>query len=628
MSKVKLYAAAVALCLLAAMPLTAQAPSMADMYAKIKTEETNNSKIMWIIHEVADVHGPRVTGTPGLKAADDWAVATMKSWGLANVHLEPWTFQPPSAAEPAPGWDNLLLQADAVAPFHGQVMVKPLAWTPGTPGVVTSSVVILMPPGLGGVGGPAGGRGGRGGRGGADGVPPPGCEEPDWAAPPKPAAPEAVPGVMPTKEELDAYLNSMKSKVAGHIVMVGRHVEVAENCYPAPLRTTEAQWKDRFDPNSSNAGRGRGGAGRGAAALSDGKLTAAEVARAVDNFLVDNHAAVRINDAGRAYGLIVAQQANYYDITRVVPTLVMRNEDYGRIYRIINDDKLPVTLKVNIQNKIYPEGKTSYNAIGEIPGTDKADEVVMLGGHYDSWHDATGATDNGIGSSMMLEAIRILQSLGVKPRRTIRVALWSGEEEGLLGSLNYVKQHFGTAEDPKPEFAKLDAYFNIDSGTGKPRGASIFGPPAAADMLRPMMMPFADWGFTGVSAPTRPSGDLPDTRRQTGGTDSTSFNNAGLPGIGLSQDGFDYNSFTHHTNYDTYERIYENDVREGAVEIASAVYALAMADEMVPRYAKADMPEPRPEPGPGANAVPRPKSAGAAPAMKPAAKPAAKPATK
>ena len=600
MSKVRMYAGAVALCLLAAMPLVAQAPSMADMYAKIKAEETNNSKAMWIIHEIADVHGPRVTGTPGLKAADDWAVATMKSWGLQNVHLEPWTFQPPSAATPAPGWDNLLLQADAVAPFHGQLIVKPLAWTPGTPGVVESSVVILLPPGLGGVGGAAAGRGGFGGGRGANGEPPPGCEEKDWAAPPKPAAETPVPGVMPTKEELDAYLNSMKSKVAGHIVMVGKHVEAAENCYPAALRTPEATWKERYDPNNPNAGgRGRGGAGggagRGAAAASDGKLTAAEVAREVDNFLVANHAAVRINDAGRAYGLIVAQQANYFDITRVVPTLIMRNEDYGRIYRIINEDKLPVTLKINIKNEIYPAGKTSYNAIGEIPGTDKADEVVMLGGHYDSWHDATGATDNGIGSTMMLEAIRILQALGVKPRRTIRVALWSGEEEGLLGSLNYVEQHFGTAENPKPEFAKLDCYFNIDSGTGKPRGAGIFGPPAAADMLRPMMMPFADWGFSGVSA---------GTGRMTGGTDSTSFNHAGLPGIGLNQDGFDYNSFTHHTNYDTYERIYENDVREGAVEIAAAVYAMAMADEMVPRFPAAQMPAPVCEDAPGSRAVP------------------------
>jgi Zn-dependent M28 family amino/carboxypeptidase len=277
-----------------------------------------------------------------------------------------------------------------------------------------------------------------------------------------------------------------------------------------------------------------------------------------------------------------------------VPTLVMRNEDYGRISRFLADGTA-VTVRLNIQNKEYPEGTTAYNAIGEIPGSDKKDEVVMLGGHYDSWHDATGATDNGIGSSMMLEAVRILTTLHVKPRRTIRIALWSGEEEGLLGSLAYVQQHFGSFESPKPEFAKLDAYFNIDSGTGKPRGAGVFGPASAADMVREAMMPFADWGFTGAVAS--------DSRR-TGGTDSTSFNNAGLPGIGLAQDAFDYGSFTHHTNLDTYERIYEEDVREGAVEIASAVYALAMADQMVPRFKAEEMPKPAPEPGPGSQAAP------------------------
>ncbi|PYT39491.1 MAG: hypothetical protein DMG47_21440 [Acidobacteria bacterium] len=240
-------------------------------------------------------------------------------------------------------------------------------------------------------------------------------------------------------------------------------------------------------------------------------------------------------------------------------------------------------------------GTTAYNAIGEIPGTDKKDEIVMLGGHYDSWHDATGATDNGIGSSMMLEAVRILSALHVKPRRTIRIALWSGEEQGLLGSLAYVQQHFGSFENQKPEYAKLDAYFNIDSGTGKPRGAGVFGPPAAADLVREAMMPFADWGFVGAAAS--------DSRR-TGGTDSASFNNAGLTGIGLAQDAFDYGSFTHHTNLDIYERIYEEDVREGAVEIASAVYALAMADQMVPRFKPEEMPKPVPEPGPGSQAAP------------------------
>ena len=190
-----------------------------------------------------------------------------------------------------------------------------------------------------------------------------------------------------------------------------------------------------------------------------------------------------------------------------------------------------VKFDFDIVNHIYPEGKTSYNTIGEIPGTDKASEIVVLGGHLDSWHGGTGATDNAIGCSIMLEAARLIQNSGVKPRRTIRVALWSGEEEGLLGSLAYVKAHFGTAEDPKPEFSKLDAYFNVDSGTGRLRGATIFGPAEAAALLRPVLAQFADWGVAGA---------ITTTSRAVAGTDSTSFNNAGLPGIGLQQDPIEY----------------------------------------------------------------------------------------
>ncbi len=565
--------------MLAAMPLPAQAPGLAGIYAQIRAEETNNSRIMWIIHEIADVHGPRVTGTPNLKAADDWAVETMNSWGLSNVHLEPWTFQPPSAAAPVPGWENMELSADAVTPFHGPLMVEPLAWTPSTSGVVTAQVVRLDPPGL------ALPRGG--GFNFFGGAPPP--PEPKWAAPPMPPAPKPAEPKQPTQAELDAYLNSMKDKVRGAIVFVGKHVEVPEDMNPAPMRRPEDEWKSRFDAKNPRPFRFPE-----PQKLPEGQLSRQEVSRQVDQFLVDNGALVRVGDAGRAHGVIVAQQNDTYDWTRAIPRLVMRNDDYGRISRIM-DDGMPVTLRINIQNKEYPEGTTAYNAIGEIPGTDKKDEIVMLGGHYDSWHDATGATDNGIGSSMMLEAVRILTALHLKPRRTIRIALWSGEEEGLLGSLAYVKQHFGSFEDQKPEYAKLDAYFNIDSGTGKPRGAGIFGPEGAADMVRDAMMPFADWGFMGV---------LKSDSRRTGGTDSTSFNNAGLPGIGLAQDPFDYGSFTHHTNLDTYERIYEEDVREGAVEIASAVYAFAMADDMVPRFKDSEMPKPVPEPGPGSEATP------------------------
>jgi hypothetical protein len=563
--------------MLAAISATAQAPGLSDVYAQIRAEETSESKIMWIIHEVADVYGPRVTGTPNLKAADDWAVKTMASWGLVNPHLEPWTFQPPSATTPVPGWENMDLLAEAVAPFHGQLMVKPLAWTPGTKGVVTAKVFLLDPPGL------APPRGGGFNFFGGS-TPPP---EPQWAAPPMPPAAKEEDPKQPTQAELDAYLNSVKDKVRGAVVFVGKHVEVAEEMNPAPMRRNEDEWKSRFGPNP------RPFRFPEPPKLAEGQLTRLEVSRQVDQFLVDNGALVRVNDAGRAHGIIIAQQNGTYDWTRAVPTLVMRNEDYGRISRIMSDGT-PVTLKINVQNKEYPEGTTAYNAIGEIPGTDKKDEIVMLGGHYDSWHDATGATDNGIGSSMMLEAARILATLHVKPRRTIRIALWSGEEEGLLGSLAYVQQHFGSFESQKPEYAKLDAYFNIDSGTGKPRGAGVFGPAAAADMVRNALMPFADWGFMGASAS--------DSRR-TGGTDSTSFNNAGLPGIGLAQDSFDYGSFTHHTNLDTYERIYEEDVREGAVEIASAVYAIAMADQMVPRFKDSEMPKPVPEPGPGSQAT-------------------------
>jgi hypothetical protein len=268
-----------------------------------------------------------------------------------------------------------------------------------------------------------------------------------------------------------------------------------------------------------------------------------------------------------------------------LPTMLMGNEDYGRIYRTATIDKVPVIVRVNMKSTFYPDGKTVYNVTGELPGTDKADEVVMVGGHFDSWNPATGATDNGAGSAMALEAIRLLKTVGAKPRRTIRVALWSGEEEGLYGSIAYVAQHFGSAENPKPEWFKFNGYLNIDSGTGKPRGAGVFGPPEAAQFLQGVMDNFKDWGFYRVNA---------SLSRSTGGTDSTSFNNAGLPGIGFQQDPFDYNTYTHHTNFDTYERIFEPDVREGAVEEALALYALATADSMLPRCSSATMPGPPP----------------------------------
>jgi Zn-dependent M28 family amino/carboxypeptidase len=275
-------------------------------------------------------------------------------------------------------------------------------------------------------------------------------------------------------------------------------------------------------------------------------------------------------------------------VTKAVPTVVIRNEDYGRIARLLADNRR-VDLEFNIVNQTYPEGKTQYNVVAEIPGSDKADEIVMLGGHLDSWHAATGATDNAIGAAVMMEAARILSALGVKPRRTIRVALWGAEEQGLLGSQAYVKEHFGTFENPKPEYDKLVAYFNVDSGTGRARGMSVFGPPAAAAVVRAALAPYEDLGvFGAIDAKTR----------RLGGTDSTSFSVAGLPGIGISQDPIEYGTHTWHTNLDTYERIVPEDTVKAAIAVAGAVYALAMRDEQLPRFTKDQMPAPPPPEGP------------------------------
>jgi len=507
-------------------PIHAQERLNADMIARIRKEEGSRSQIMRTLHFLTDVYGPRLTGTPNHKASAEWAIKQMQSWGFSNGHLEPWEFG-------HPGWVNERFTAHITSPVKDQLTCEVLAWTPGTKGPITAQAYQLMLPDR------------------------------------------------PTPAELTAFLDREKDKVKGRIVLAGKSVFVPIVIEPPAKRRPDDQVRAQYDPNNPDGGRGGRGAGRGDQAPAP-PMTANEINRRVDEFLVANGAALRINDAGREHGQIIAFSNRTYDITKAVPTVVMRNEDYGRISRILADGT-PVTLEFDISNKVYPEGTTSYNAVSEIPGSDKKDEVVMLGGHLDSWHSATGATDNAIGCAVMMEAARLLKTLGVQPRRTIRVALWSGEEQGLLGSQAYVKEHFGSFESPKPEFATLDAYLNIDSGTGRARGAGVFGPASAATLLRQTLKPFEDLGVLGASA----------TRSRTvGGTDSTSFNNAGLPGIGFGQDPIEYNTHTHHTNLDNYERIIEQDVKSSAIAIAATLYELAMRDQMVPGFAPGDMPPP------------------------------------
>ncbi len=509
--------------------LFAQSAADPDINAKIRQEGTERSQVMRTMHFLTDVYGPRLTGSPNFKAAADWALRQMTAWGLQNAHLEPWDFG-------HPGWMNERASGYVLAPIHDQLTFKVLGWTPSTRGTVRAEAVQIMPP------------------------------------------------EKPTKEQLTAYLDSVRSKVKGRIVLVGKSEVVPVTFDPRPLRMDDKAAAERYDPNNPRAGQF--GPPRGPQPPPDPKvLTANQINEQIDQFLVASRAHVRVNDAHMDHGLIRAFNNRTFDAKKALPTVVLRNDDYGRIARILADGT-PVKLEFNIVNRFYPEGKTSYNALAEIPGTDKKDEVIMLGAHLDSWHSATGATDDAAGCAIMMEAARILQALEVKPRRTIRLALWSAEEQGLLGSQAYVKQHFGTAEEPKPEFAKFGGYFNVDSGTGRIRGASVFGPPQDADILRQVLAPFGDLGIAGAIA---------TKSRRLGGTDSTSFSRAGLPGIGLGQDPIEYFANTWHTNIDTYERIVPDDVKKAAIVVAAAVYQLAMRDDLLPRFSAADMPPLPPE---------------------------------
>jgi hypothetical protein len=519
--------------------LTARADGTRDVNWKIRREAAEHSQIMKTLHVLTDVYGPRLTGSPNLKNAGEWAVTQLEAWGLKNGRLEPWEFG-------NPGWLNERAAAHLVAPVKDALVGEVLAWTPSTPGPVAAAVTRIVLP------------------------------------------------ERPSQEELTAFFQATGDAVTGRIVLVGTPQSVPVSFNPPAKRLDAAEARARFDavnPAPSPFANMR------RPTPVPGRLSAAQIAEQVDRFLVERGAVGRLNDAGREHGQIRAFNNRTFDVGKAVPTLVLRNEDFGRISRLL-DDGLRVEVELDIVNQTYPEGRTAYNAVAEIPGGDKAHEVVMLGAHLDSWHAATGATDNGIGSAVMMEAARILQAIGVTPRRTIRIALWSGEEQGLLGSKAYVKEHFGTAEEPKPAHEHFAGYVNIDTGTGRIRGLTVFGPAEAGAILRRTVEPFADLGVAGA---------ITTASRRTGGTDHTSFNAAGLPGIGTQLDPMEYQTHTWHTNLDTYERIVEEDVKAQAAVIAAVVYDLATREDKLPRFTKEAMPKVEPDPdAPPAQAPPTP----------------------
>lgn len=515
-----------------AFTLAAPAAHAQTVEQRIYAEGTARSGVMRHLHVLTDVHGARLTGSPSLKAAGEWALTTMQGWGMTNPTRFPWSWG-------HAGWENDYLAAHVVAPYRTALVAEALGWTPSTAGEVRGRAVRLVAP------------------------------------------------VNPTRAAMSAYEDSMRARVRGAIVLVG-NVGTAQAA-PASLqqRITDEEARTRFTPRPADAAAPATpnrpppppGGPRQA-----GTLGGAAVAARVDSFLLASGALVRVNAAGMENGLIRAFANRSFDPATAVPTVVLRDEDFGRLIRVMGDGMAP-ELAFDIRNTNYPGAETEHNYLAEIAGTDKAGEVVMLGGHLDSWHAATGATDNAAGSAVMMEAARILTrvfaDLGERPRRTIRVGLWTGEEQGLLGSRAYVEGTFGSFENPKPAFEGFAGYFNVDSGTGRLRGASVFGPTEAAEMLDRILEPLDSLGVAGAR---------PSFSRAIGGSDHTAFNNAGLPGIGMGQDPIAYFTTTWHTNVDTYERLLPKDLQQAAVTVALAVYRLATQEERLPRFAPADMP--------------------------------------
>jgi hypothetical protein len=514
--------------LAALVPITAEERLVPEVGWQIRREGTERSQVMQTLHVLTDVYGPRLTGSPNIKAAAEWAVEQLTAWGLASARLEPWDFG-------RPGWVNERFAGFIVSPVKDSLVGEVVAWTPGTNGTVTGTAVQVDPP------------------------------------------------EKPTQQELTAWLASVKDQVGGRMVLIGQPKVVPVSFNPPAKRRDESELRAQYDPvNPAPSPFAAMMSQPQPSQPGPARLSANEATRQIDEFLAAQGALVRLNDAGREHGQVRAFGSRTSDPFKAVPTVVLRNEDFGRISRLVAGGRA-VELEFTIVNAFFPEGKTQYNVIAEIPGDARADEVVMLGAHLDSWHAATGATDNGIGCAVMMEAARILQAVGTRPRRTIRLALWSGEEQGLLGSAAYVKQHFGTFEEPTPAHDTLVAYFNIDMGTGRARGMSVFGPPEAAAVLRAALAPFEDLGMVGTVA---------TKSRRRGGSDHTSFNAAGLPGIGVGQDPIEYGSHTWHTNLDTYERVIPADAQKSAIAVAAAVYHVAMREAPLPRFPKDQMPAP------------------------------------
>ena len=511
------------------------------MYQRIRDEGLNHSHVMEFASALMDGIGPRLTGSPNAKKANEWTRATLTKIGLENAHLEDW-------GEFGLGWQQMNTWARMVAPDTAVLILQATPWSPATPGAVTGDVV--------------------------------------WVD-------------IHDDKDFDKY----KGKLAGKIVLYGAMREVKPVDKALFERNTDKDLEDIAEfPVNANAG--------GIPPEMQARIrTFMERMRMIDKiaqFFADEKVAAVIepsrdgkngggsggtffDDNGATLGrtpYLAAKQVK-------IPVAVAAIESYGRLYRLV-EAHVPVTVEINIDTRFTGDHEHGFDTVAEIPGTDPKlkDQVVMVGGHLDSWIAGTGATDNGAGTVVAMEAVRILEALGVKPRRTIRIALWTGEEQGLFGSKGYCKDHFGSAAlstapdqmalpefmrratgplEVKPEQKLISAYFNVDNGSGKIRGVYLQGNAAVEPIFAQWIAPLKDLGVTTL------------TMRNTGGTDHLSFDAVGIPGFQFIQDDLDYESRTHHSNQDVVERLQAADLKQIATVEAIFVYNAAMRDQMVPR---------------------------------------------
>jgi len=495
-----------------------------EMVTRIRYEGFRNSKIMDLAGGLMDAIGPRLTGSPNMKKANEWTREQLAALGLSNAHLEPW-------GPFGRGWENEYVNVRMLSPDVAPIIAYAKAWTPGTDGAIKGKCTRVK---------------------------------------------------IEDKKDFEKY----RGKLAGLIAIFGPDPEVK------PI--VEAPYERLSEKDLSDVGQYKIPSEKDALRYLEYRKRA-QFQNELNRFLAEEKV-LAVIDHGRGSaggGTVFVQSGGSFKTgeTTTVPSLTIAVEQWDRIARLLAQKK-DVELELNVVNKFYDDDNKQYNTIAEIPGTDKKEEIVMVGAHLDSWHAGTGATDNGAGSVVMMEAMRILKALEIKPRRTIRIGLWSGEEQGLLGSQNYVQQHFGSRppmDEPdikgmptllrreagpvtvKPAQAKVSAYFNVDNGTGKIRGIYLQENAAVEPLFEAWMQPFRDLGMNTI------------TMRSTGGTDHLSFDAVGIPGFQFIQDPIEYETRTHHSNMDVYDRLQPDDLKQAAVIVATFVYNTAMRDQMLPR---------------------------------------------